>query len=152
MIIPFIYSFLLLSSGNDTIIEECEYGSFINACEQRLIDYTFVKDHMFLKAYIVNTEVLKREGENGKIEYPYLFSKGTDYKLVVCDGQYNECRIIVSIYDKRHKLIASNYDEKTGRWYYSGIRYMCKSSGIYYINFTFYGEGKGCGAGVLGFR
>ena len=92
------------------------------------------------------------DGENGgknKIEYSYVFAKGTEYSINICTGSENPDGIVVSLYDSNRRKLTTN--AASGK-VFKGLRYNCNSTGIYYITFTFDGSQQFCGGSVLGFK
>ena len=97
----------------------------------------------FLKSY-------QTDNTNEKAEYSYVFSKETNYMMSMCGKDGTAQDITVTLYDSQNKQIATNFDKKSGK-YYPAIVYSCKSTGIYYIKFTFNGK-PDCFTGVLAFK
>src|SRR6478735_9711056 len=84
--------------------------------------------YTFLKSYQIATT-------GDKVEYSYVFSKETNYMLMMCNGGTNQ-NTIVTLYDSNRKLIATNYD-KVNNKIFPAIVYQCKATGIYYMTFSF---------------
>lgn len=96
----------------------------------------------FLKSYKVETA--------GKqyVEYSYVFTKGTQYMINVCAPDQNPDGIVVTLYDAKRNVVATNKVEDR---YINAIAYPCNATGIYYIQYTF-DEDSGCGGSALGFK
>ena len=99
--------------------------------------------YTFLKSY-------QADNTNDKAEYSYVFSKETNYMMAMCGKDGSAQDIIVTLFDSQNKQIATNFDKKSGK-FYPAIVYSCKSTGIYYIKFTFQGK-PDCFTGVLAFK
>jgi hypothetical protein len=97
----------------------------------------------FLKTYKVETT----KPEN---EFSYVFSKDTNYMLMICNKDGSSKNVIVNVYDSNKKEIATNYDKKNNKFYPAFV-YNCKSTGIYYMKFTFT-EPVECVNGILAFK
>ncbi len=139
---------LLLMAITLPSIAQCDDEAFLDNCAQRLDDFTF------LKAYKLTEKEIKDGKKTKGVEYSYVFSKETMYKLTVCDNKESDSKMIVNLYDRNRKLIASNYDRKTKRSYPS-IGYKCKATGVYYLTYNFKGADDswdGCGVSILGFN
>jgi hypothetical protein len=99
----------------------------------------------FLKSY-------KIDGDNGakdKVEYSYVFLKGTQYMINICAPNQPTDGIIVSLYDSnRNKVISSKLNDQ----YISAIQYPCNATGVYYIQYTFEKPSSYCGGSALGFK
>ena len=121
------------------IYAQCDSDAFLDNCASRLETYTFIK--------AFNTTLKKSE----KTEYSYVFSKGSNYMVIVGDLKIAGERMIVTLYDRNHKLIASSYNAKT-KTYYPDLLYPCSATGVYYMEVTFEGAKGGCGVCILGFK
>ena len=119
---------------------QCNASAFSQECVTKVQD-----GFTFLKSFIV-------DGQNGikeKVEYSYVFSKDTKYYLNVCPGVDENDGIIVTLYDSNRRLASSNFSN--GK-IYPGLIFECKSTGIYYISYTFKDPKNSCGGSVLAFR
>ncbi|MCS6967778.1 MAG: hypothetical protein RMJ44_00360 [Cytophagales bacterium] len=101
--------------------------------------YTFVKSY-------------KIDGKNGarkNIEYTCVFSKDTNYMLRIEGKDGGAKGIVATLLDnQRQELTTNNLNGKS----YPGWTYRCRSTGIYYILFSFKDSESYCGAAVLGFK
>jgi hypothetical protein len=99
--------------------------------------------YTFLKVYTMQTA-------KDIVEYSYVFSKSTNYMLVVCNADGTSKDVEVTLYDSQRKLLASNYD-KVNNKYYGTIVYNCQTTGIFYIKYT-YKTKPTCCVSVLAFK
>ena len=98
---------------------------------------------------IKSFEVDGKGGSKTKIEYSYVFTKGTKYLLNVCGDGETPDGVVVTVYDKYRNKVASNYVDGN---VVKAIAYPCSATGIYYITYTFE-ESKGyCGGSTIGFK
>lgn len=123
------------------LMAQCGGDDFLDDCASSL------GTHTFIKAFNVETKSRKQE----KVEYSYVFSKGSDYLIIVCDRKVEGKRMIVNLYDRNHQLIASSYSKKT-RKHYPDLVYPCQATGVYYMETTFEGLAESCGVIILGFN
>ena len=99
----------------------------------------------FLKSFNIDG----MNGSREKVEYSYVFSKDTQYYLNICAEGENTDGIIVTIYDAKRRVASTNLaNDKI----FPGIIFACKSTGIYYITFTFDNSETYCGGSVLAFK
>lgn len=124
----------------NTGFAQCSSDAFLDNCSSALEDFTFVKSF--------NYENPKGGKKN---EYSYVFSKGSMYRIVVCDENIADNKMIISLFDRNHKLIASSFDKKTKK-HYPTLNYPCSATGVYYIEYTFQGDKAKCGINILGFN
>lgn len=99
--------------------------------------------YTFLKTY-------QMEQVGDHVEYSYVFSKDTDYMLVICDKDGSSQNVVVTLLDSNKKEIASNFDKKANK-HYPAMVYSCKATGMYYLKFTFH-EKPECCISVLAFK
>ena len=118
---------------------QCNSSEFSQKCITKVQD-----GYTFLKSFEINPEKITR----GKVEYSYVFSKDTDYFLNVC-SEGDDNGIIVTIYDSNRKVASTNY---VNNKFFPAIIFSCKSTGIYYISYTFSKDPAECGGSVLAFR
>ena len=83
---------------------------------------------------IKSFEVDGKGGSKDKIEYSYVFTKGTKYLVNVCGSSKTPDGVVVTLYDKYRNKVASNLVE--GK-VLKAISYPCSATGIYYITYTF---------------
>src|SRR6478609_690345 len=136
-----LFSILFLASGliSSDLIGQCDSENFSTACISKL-----ATGFNFLKSYKVDGE----GGAKDKVEYSYVFTKGTQYMINLCatgtatDG-------IVTLFDSGRNKVATS---KINGQFISAIAYPCNATGIYYIQYTFDGSTAKCGGSALGFK
>ena len=134
----FIFSLFLLNTSD--VAGQCNAENLSNQCIPKL-----ATSFNFLKSY-------KIEGESGskeKVEYSYVFLKGTQYMINICAPTQPTDGIIVSLYDSNRNKVASS---KLNDQYISAIAYPCNATGVYYIQYTFEKPSSYCGGSALGFK
>jgi len=134
-------AFVLLSAFiSSDVIGQCDAEGYSNACIPKL-----ATGFNFLKSYKIDSE----SGAKDKIEFSYVFTKGTQYMINLCAGGQATDGLVVSLFDaKRNKLATS----KVNGEFISAIAYPCNATGIYYIQYTFDGSATKCGGSALGFK
>jgi hypothetical protein len=119
---------------------QCDSDAFLDKCAQNLGTYNYIK------SFVAYANPRKKANS----EFTYVFSKGSTYMMLACTENESNGNMVISLYDRDHNLIASNYDEKTKK-IYTDLLYPCPSTGVYYIKATFQGTKNGCGLCILGF-
>ena len=120
-------------------IAQCNSSEIVDICKPKL-----PSDFMLLKSYEVN-------GKDGleKVEFSYPFVKGTDYIINLCPQESEDVGMVVTLFDyKRNELVTSDIDGQ----YATAIVFSCKTTGIYYIKYTFKKSNTDCGGSVIGFK
>lgn len=122
----------------------CDTEKFCANCVNQL-----PADFSFVKSYSLDGD----GGNKRKLEYSYVFTKGTIYRLNICSGLENSLEstdgIIVILYDSKRNAIATNL---TGKDMTSTITYACNATGVYFIQFVFDKSNTFCGGSALGFK
>jgi hypothetical protein len=133
--------FLIVASFTTSdLAGQCDSENFSNACIPKL-----ATGFNFLKSYRIDGE----GGAKDKVEFSYVFTKGTQYMINLCAGGTSTDGLVVSLYDaKRNKLATS----KVNGEFVTAIAYPCNATGIYYIQYTFDGPSAKCGGSALGFK
>lgn len=126
--------------GSTSLNAECDADNLSNACIPKLSS-----GFNFLKSYKIDGD----GGNKDKIEYSYVFTKGTQYMINLCAGGNSPDGLVVSLYDSKRNKVASS---KVNDQYISAIAYPCNATGIYYIQYTFDGSATYCGGSALGFK
>jgi hypothetical protein len=133
---------ILLSSvfgiGTGEIMQQCDSENMANDCIPKL-----GTGFNFLKSYKVDGTA------KDKVEYSYVFTKGTQYMINLCASGTATDGIVVSILDKDRNKVATS---KINGQFISAIAYPCNATGIYYIQYTFDDPSSHCGGSALGFK
>ena len=119
---------------------QCDSETFSNACIPKL-----AAGFNFLKSYKIDGE----GGAKDKIEYSYVFTKGTQYMINLCANGTPTDGLVVSLFDANRNKVATS---KVNGEFVTAIAYPCNATGIYYIQYTFDGSANKCGGSALGFK
>lgn len=130
----------ILSAGTINLNGQCNPDNFANACIPKL-----ASGFNFLKSYKVDGE----SGAKEKVEYSYVFTKGTQYMINLCANGAATDGIVVTLFDSGRNKVATS---KINGQFISAIAYPCNATGIYYIQYTFDGSTGKCGGSALGFK
>lgn len=134
----FIFSIVLLNTSD--VSAQCNSENLSSECIPKLAN-----GFNFLKSYKIDGD----KGAKDKVEYSYVFLKGTQYMINICAPSQPTDGIIVSLYDQNRKKVASS---KIDNQYISAIAYPCNATGVYYIQYTFEKPSSFCGGSALGFK
>ena len=130
----------LLSFTGSVSFAQCDAASKLAKCAPSPESgYTLIKSF----------EVDGEGGSKTKIEYSYVFTKGTKYLINVCGGEETPDGVIVTLYDKYRNKVATNLINGD---VLKAIAYPCTATGIYYITYTFQESEQYCGASTIGFK
>jgi hypothetical protein len=137
ILLALLFTSSLAVSSTDSV-DQCDSDNLANSCIPKL-----ASGFNFLKSYKVDG--IAKE----KVEYSYVFTKGTQYMINVCANGTATDGIVVSIFDKERNKVATS---KINGQFISAIAYPCNATGIYYIQYTFDEPSAHCGGSALGFK
>jgi hypothetical protein len=86
----------------------------------------------------------------GELRYKATMSlwKNTKYRFNLCNSEDSKGQLILKLKDETNKIVASSFDQKTGKTY-QFIDFLCSKSGIYQLFYDFTGGQQGSGVGVV---
>jgi hypothetical protein len=135
----FFAATLFLFNSSD-VIGQCNSENLSSQCIPKL-----AAGFNFLKSYKIDGD----SGNKEKVEYSYVFLKGTQYMINICAPTQPTDGIVVSLFDsQRNKVISSKLNDQ----FISAIQYPCNATGVYYIQYTFEKPSSYCGGSALGFK
>jgi len=134
----FLFAIILIISGKSEGYSQCNPDTFTSECIPQLAD-----GFNFLKGYKIDG----KGGAKAKVEYSYVFTKGTQYMINFCSGEGES--IIINLFDSRRNRVATSF---INGQYAKAIAFPCKATGIYYISYNFDDATEYCGGSALGFR
>lgn len=138
--LAFIFLFIstLVANSNELSDQQCNSDNLATACIPKLST-----GFNFLKSYKVDGQT------KDKVEYSYVFTKGTQYMINLCSNSTASDGVTVSIFDKERNKVATS---KINGQLVSAIAYPCNATGIYYIQYTFDEPSTHCAGSALGFK
>jgi len=121
---------------------QCDADGFVDECAGNLGE-----EYSYLRSF-------EAEEIEGSTNYPYtgafLFRKGINYVFTMCEGQPDGEKIVVKLYNRTRKLVATSYNEETDK-HYNKMIFRCNATAIFFVQTLMpLGEG-GCGLTMLGF-
>lgn len=135
--------FLGVTSSIDISAQKCGTKSFTDSCS------VFPRDYIFTKARTI--KINNRKDLQAAV-FRVILTKGNTYVITTCEGDSNDGRMVVNLMDRNDKLIMSNHNIRTGK-YYNKIIFNCNASGTYHLGYLFDGgDSKGCGVSAFGFK
>jgi hypothetical protein len=139
-VILILFSAIILVASAPKGYSQCNPDAFANDCIPKL-----QSGFNFLKSYKVDGA----GGTKEKVEYSYVFTKGTQYMINLCATGTGTDGIVVTLFDSGRNKVASS---KINGQFVNTIAYPCNATGIYYIQYTFDGPSARCGGSALGFK
>ena len=136
-LIPFIFFLIVpvLLSGQttDPLVTKCAMNSGPNT--------TFLKDFRVQ---------LPKGTAMPELRFKQVFplSKNMTYKFTLCNAENSKGQLIMNIKDSQGNIQVASYDPKSGKAY-PEVRFTCKQTGQYKINFDFRDFQEGLGVGIV---
>lgn len=133
-----LLSLFIVTTVSRFSFAQCNTEQLCNDCIPKLSS-----GFNFLKTY-------KVQGGAEKVEYSYVFTKGTQYMITVCEPSVNtNSTIVVTLFDAQRNKVASN---KVNGSLIPAMAYPCNATGIYYLQYTFEDASSRCAGSALGFK
>lgn len=135
----FILSVVILTTSEASA--QCNAENLSDDCIPKL-----ASGFNFLKSYKVDGV----GGSKDKVEYSYVFTKGTQYMINICTPtQATTDGVIVTLFDSQRNKVASS---KVNGQFISAMAFPCNATGIYYIQYTFDESDSYCAGSAMGFK
>ncbi len=131
--------FMFILSASEAMAQ-CNSENLSNDCIPKL-----ASGFNFLKSYKIDGA----GGSKDKVEYSYVFTKGTQYMINICAPNQPTDGIVVTLFDSQRNKVATS---KINGQFISALAFPCNATGIYYIQYTFDGSAAYCGGSALGFK
>ena len=134
-------AFLLLASF-EAQAQDCQSGAFEDLLKAKLS-----KGFVHKKTVTLDKSSMT---SNGSAVYKFTFTKGSLYQIHMSNFRGEQKAVKIELLDKNGQLVATNFDENSGRYW--PIGYACRFSGEYTIKVTFLNNPQSCGVFVVGER
>lgn len=124
------------------VLAQCDEDEFVDHCAANLGD-----EYGYLRTF-------ESEEIEECTDYPYtgafLFRKGVNYIFTSCGVSEDYHRIIVKLYNRTRKLVASSYNKESGK-HYDRMVFKCNATGIFFVQSLTTVDENSCGITMLGF-
>ena len=132
---------LLLIASYEAKAQDCQSAAFEDLLKAKL-------SKGFVHKKTINLNQSSMSG--GSSNFKFNFTKGSLYQIHMSNFRGEQKSVKIELYDKNGQLVASNFDENSGRYW--PIGYACRFSGEYSLKVTFQNNPQSCGVFVLGER
>ncbi len=120
-------------------------------CNNKLVTICsggLTKNATYLKELKVRLQA-KQSGKKAPIaRYALMLSKGTHYRLSICNAKEFSGKAIIQLYDNNNRLLGSSYNPSTKK-HYSAFDFICNKSAVYKVLVSFEDGKEGCAVGIL---
>ncbi|PRZ01371.1 hypothetical protein BY457_103186 [Marinilabilia salmonicolor] len=129
---------LLVGVGFSGANAQCNHEALLKDALAQMGDGQYIKD------FIVDLKNDKG-GESGTVKYSVILNSRSQYKFNVVNGGANSEKVHMQLYDG-DKLLVSN---KAQGKMYSAFGFVCRSTKVYSLVFSFPEGNEGCARAVL---
>ncbi|RCW29511.1 hypothetical protein [Marinilabilia salmonicolor] len=129
---------LLVGVGFSGANAQCNHEALLKDALAQMGDGQYIKD------FIVDLKNDKG-GESGTVKYSVILNSRSQYKFNVVNGSANSEKVHMQLYDG-DKLLVSN---KAQGKMYSAFGFVCRSTKVYSLVFSFPEGNEGCARAVL---
>jgi len=136
----FLFFVLFVFFPNLKLNAQCSPGSLSRQCIDNMSE-----GFIYLRSFSIDGQ----DNAGEKIEYTTVLSKDTQYTFQICSSIEGADGIVLTIYDSNRNAITSNQEEIIID---PELKYICTSTGIYYLTFTFFESKNRCGGCILSFK
>ncbi len=121
----------------------------VNSCDAKPYKDKCVKNLPFSYTFLKSYSIDGKNGSKKSVEYSYIFSKNTNYLVMLANSNAQTKGLKVTLYDSNRRELATSY--QNGK-YYPAMGYTCRATGIYFLRFTFENTNDYCAGAVLAFK
>lgn len=130
--------FLLLGVGLSGANAQCNHEALLKDALAQMGDGQYIKD------FIVDLKNDKA-GESGTVKYSVILNSRSQYKFNVVNGGSNSEKVHMQLYDGDRLLVSNKAQGKM----YSAFGFVCRSTKVYSLVFSFPEGNEGCARAVL---
>ncbi len=99
-------------------------------------------DGQYIKDFIVD---LKSDGKSGTVKYSVILNSRSQYKFNVVNADSNAEKVHMRLFDGERMLVSNKADGKM----YGAFGFVCRSTKVYSLVFSFPEGNEGCARAVL---
>lgn len=130
---------LLLGVGFSGAYAQCNHEALLKDALTQMGDGQYIKD------FIVDLKNEKSGGQSGTVKYSVILNSRSQYKFNVVNGAGNPEKVHMQLFDG-DKLLVSN---KAQGKMYNAFGFVCRSTKVYSLVFSFPEGSEGCARAVL---
>jgi hypothetical protein len=123
-------------------------GSFASAqCDESLKKLALKEmgESQYIKDFSVDLKKAKKDMKTGFVKFSVILHSRNEYKFTVVNHPGNPEEVIMQLFDG-DRLLVSNFD---GGKMYKGAGFVCRTTKVYNLTFSFKGGEEGCAEAVI---
>jgi hypothetical protein len=121
------------------VYSQCDHEVMLKKALEDMGDGQYIKD------FIVDLEKDKDGGQTGYTKFSVILNSKSQYKFNVVESDSNTKPVLMQLYDGDELLMSNRRDGK----YHSAFGFVCGTTKLYSLVFSFEGGKEGCARGVL---
>ena len=129
--------FFIFALGSASVFGQCDHDALLKQALDEMGSGQYIKD------FIVDLK--KGNGQSGTVKYSVILNSRSQYKFNVVDGSGNSEKVMMELYDGEKLLVSNRAQGKI----YKAFGFICRSTKVYSLVFTFPSESEGCARAVL---
>ena len=128
----------ILSSSITALYAQCEESMI----QQALKD---MGDSQYIKDFTIDLKSPQKGAKTVGVTFKVILNSKSHYKFTMANGRTNASEVIMQLYDG-DRLLVSNFE---GGKMYKSTEFICRTTKVYDLNFSFKNGEEGCAAAVL---
>jgi hypothetical protein len=134
----FVFLFIFVS-GSVGLYAQCNHEALLKEALAQMGDGQYIKD------FIVDLKKEKNDGKTGYVKYSVILNSRSQYKFNVVNGGGNSEKVLMQLFDGDKLLVSNKADGKM----YAAFGFICRSTKVYSLVFSFPEGNEGCARAVL---
>jgi hypothetical protein len=138
-----LFGFLFIFAfGSSALYGQCNHEALLKEALNEMGSGQYIKD------FIVDLKKDKGADKAGTVKYSVILNSRSQYKFNVINGGGNLENVLMQLYDGEKLLVSNKAEGKM----FSAFGFICRSTKVYSLVFSFPEGNEGCGRAVLSLR
>lgn len=135
-----LFAFLFIFAFSSVeLYGQCNHEALLKSALNEMGGGQYIKD------FIVDLKKDKNDSESGYVKYSVILNSRSQYKFNVVNDQNNSEKVLMELFDGDKLLVKNSSDGKM----YSAFGFICRSTKVYTLRFSFPEGNEGCARAVL---
>ncbi len=129
---------LVLSINSFSVSAQCDESLKKQALKE-------MGESQYIRDFSIDLRKAKKDLKTGFVKFSVILNSRNAYKFTVVNNPSNQEEVIMQLYDG-DKLMMSNFE---GGKMYKATTFICRTTKIYHLTFSFKGGEEGCAEAVI---
>ena len=130
---------LFVGVGFSGAYAQCNHEALLKEALSQMGDGQYIKD------FIVDLKSEKADSKSGTVKYSVILNSRSQYKFNVVNADSNAEKVHMKLFDGDRMLVSNKAEGKM----YSAFGFICRSTKVYSLVFSFPEGNEGCARAVL---